>query len=184
LEELLRSLANSGYLSVHPTRHSKAPPLPDQISGIEIMEKLLGIEVPEELKALYHFHLDRIGTYLFINPAFEAYRYIIESAIDDVRAGGCIPMFLDVGVCYFGLDITGADAQPAVYYFDHDGRRNAPDWAAASSLRRLVQLLAAAREDWDPWSDPEYLLGVDPNVASLARAPPPWDAREPWQVRD
>jgi hypothetical protein len=134
IASVLDELRRNGRLRVIRPRHPKAPPTRAPVVGIEIMEGLLGVTMPDGLKELYRAGVERIGGRPFINPASQGYEFHLEEMKPEVLQAGVIPIFMDTGACYFGLDVTGADTEPGVYFFDHGGSMTSPDWAVASSL--------------------------------------------------
>jgi len=138
----------------------------------------LDLELPVDLEDFYREGISRIGEFQAVLPLWNDQVGWRPTAIEasDLLHAQAVPIFLDGAGSLFGLDLSVGNTTPAVYFFDHEERFKAPQWAAGSSLGTFLLLLAdgdrAHREGWPP----KWELAIDPDIEKCARAPAIWNA--------
>ena len=95
--------------------------------------------------------------------------------MDCLLPASAVPLISDGCGSLFGLDLSAADAGPAVYFFDHEDEFRTPRWAAGSSLGLFLLVLAdsdrALSEGWPL----QWALKLDPDLDKCRRAPAIWN---------
>lgn len=159
--EAADALERQGRLQRHRTSQV------DQI--IERISEALGITVPGDLEDFYRSRISRIADSNAIGLVWTDW-------VTKLLHAQAVPIFFDGCGSLYGLDLTGGNSTPAVYFFDHEDQFSKPHWAAGSSLGAFMLLLAdqdrAYRENWpDRWQ-----LSIDPDIDKCPRAPAIWNA--------
>lgn len=168
VHEAARQLEERGLLTRTPA---------DQSAGIiDHVREALGKGFPEDLEAFYRERIARVGDFNAILPTGNDRVGWRSTAVrmDSLIPASAAPLFSDGCGSLFGLDLSAIDADPAVYFFDHEDGFKSPRWAAGSSLGSFLLLLAdsdqAQRENWPP----RWELTLDPDLDKCTRAPAIW----------
>jgi hypothetical protein len=150
----------------------------DQSAGIiDHVREALGNDLPEDLEAFYRERISRVGDFNAILPTGNDRVGWRSGAVrmDSLLPASAVPLFSDGCGSLFGLDLSAADAAPAVYFFDHEDEFRTPRWAAGSSLGSFLLLLAdsdqAQSENWPL----HWELKLDPDLDKCTRAPAIWN---------
>lgn len=171
VEDAVRKLDERGVLQ----RQSGA----DQSERvIQHVRRLIGRDLPADLVAFYQARIAQIGDFTAVYPRWSAHAgwRTPDNDIIELLPANAIPLFNDGCGSRYGLDLTPAAAQPAVYFFDHADSFLTPSYAAGSSLGVFLLLLAdkdrAIEQSWPT----KWELAIDPDLEHCQRAPAIWDA--------
>ena len=133
IHEAARQLEAGGLLTRARADHSAGI--------IEHVRQILGKTLPEDLETLLpRAHRARGRPILPTGNDRVGWRSGA-IRIDCLLAASAVPLFSDGCGSLFGLDLSAADAGPAVYFFDHEDEFRTPRWAAGSSLGSFLLVL-------------------------------------------
>lgn len=166
--DICREIEGRGLLKRERADHS------DRI--IAKVGAVLGREVPPDLADFYRERVAAIGEFPAIAPAWNdkmGWR-TRDELITELIHVQAMPIFSDGCGNLFGLDLAAGDANPAVYFFDHERGFEKPEYAAGSSLGAFLLLLADHDRALDEGWPAQWELGIDPGLESCPRAPAIW----------
>lgn len=90
-----------------------------------------------------------------------------------------LPVFSEGCGNTIAMDITPGVQDAALYFFDHEGWMDAPDYAVASSLGAFLLLAVAEYEAGDEELPEKWQLEIDPDIEKCSRAPALWNLPGP-----
>ena len=148
----------------------------DASKVIAYVRERLGRDLPPDLEAFYRAGIRYVGDFPAIAPVWNDHVGWRERDVDvtALLPAGAVPLFLDGCGSLFGLDLTGADLGPAVYFFDREDGFERPAYAAGSSLGAFLLLLSQHDLALQEKRPAGWELAIDPNLIHCTRAPPLW----------
>lgn len=148
----------------------------DWSQALREMELLVGGEPPPGLDLIYELNIKTVWVYTFINmPELKRYPNF-DLTVEMWKNSKSFPVATDDFGNLIGFDLTNREGGYYLYAAI-DGCRFA-EHSLGTNLPALLHLMGCVDFDdplrADVWSDGDYCLSVDPGIANLKLAEPPW----------
>ncbi len=143
---------------------------------VDYVHERLGRDAPPDLQDFYRERIAQVADFRAIAPVWNDWVGWRPVAVDTTKLLGAnaVPIFSDGCGSLFGLDLSGIEEVPPVYFFDYCDGYEKPHWAAGSSLGVFMLLLADKDRAHDEGWPRGWELEIDPDISKCSRAPPIW----------